>query len=137
MSSSVIRRRERSDLVKFSIFLLIAAVFTYWVAVVTAAARPGDRVEFKAVFADVSVLKFDFSFRIDTFHYLPRPAAFLVTFCGRFLEARPAFTNSLPTFLGMPMVLLPAAAAYIAPCWALDLIGITYIPFRQIGRAHV
>ena len=57
MSSSVIRRRERSDLIKFSIFLLIAAVFTYWVAVVTAAARPGDRVEYKAVFANVSGLE--------------------------------------------------------------------------------
>jgi phospholipid/cholesterol/gamma-HCH transport system substrate-binding protein len=56
MTSSVIRRRERSDLIRFSIFLLIAGMFTYWVGVVTAAARPGDRVEYKAVFGDVSGL---------------------------------------------------------------------------------
>jgi len=54
--SSVVRRRERSDLVKLTLFLVVAAMFTYWVGVITAAARPGDRVEYKAVFADVSGL---------------------------------------------------------------------------------
>lgn len=56
-SSSVIRRRERADLIKFGIFLLVAAMFTYWVGVVTAASRPGDRVEYRATFADVSGLE--------------------------------------------------------------------------------
>jgi len=57
MALSAIRRRERSDLIKFSIFLLLAAMFTYWVGVVTAASRPGDRVSYQAIFADVSGLE--------------------------------------------------------------------------------
>lgn len=56
-SPSVVRQRERSDLVKLTAFLLLAAAFTYWVGAVTADLRPGSRVEYKAVFADVSGLK--------------------------------------------------------------------------------
>lgn len=57
MSGSVVRKRERADLIKLIIFLLVAGLFTYWVGVVTADTRPGDRVNYKAVFADVSGLK--------------------------------------------------------------------------------
>ncbi|KRC53233.1 MULTISPECIES: MCE family protein [unclassified Nocardioides] len=50
------KRRERNDLIKFSAFLAVAAVFTVWVAVVTGEVRPGDRDAYKAVFEDVSGL---------------------------------------------------------------------------------
>lgn len=50
------KRRERTDLVKFSAFLVVAAVFTVWVALVTGEVRPGDRDPYKAVFDDVSGL---------------------------------------------------------------------------------
>lgn len=62
--NSKLRRRERSDLIKFGIFLVIAAMFTYWVGVVTAAHRPGDRATYKAVFANVSGLQKGDSVRI-------------------------------------------------------------------------
>ncbi|EGD41030.1 MCE family protein [Nocardioides sp. NPDC057767] len=63
-SNSKLRRRERSDLIKFGIFLVVAALFTYWVGVVTAAHRPGDRVTYDAVFANVSGLQKGDSVRI-------------------------------------------------------------------------
>lgn len=50
------KRRQRADLIKFSAFLAIAAVFTVWVAAVTGEYRPGDREEYHAVFDDVSGL---------------------------------------------------------------------------------
>lgn len=50
------KRRERNDLIKFSAFLAMAAVFTLWVAAVTGEIRPGDREDYKAVFNDVSGL---------------------------------------------------------------------------------
>lgn len=50
------KRRERNDLIKFSAFLAMAAVFTVWVAVVTGEIKPGDRDAYKAVFDDVSGL---------------------------------------------------------------------------------
>jgi phospholipid/cholesterol/gamma-HCH transport system substrate-binding protein len=53
---SPVKRRERSDLLKFSAFLVVAAVFTVWVALVTGEVRPGDRDAYKAVFDDVSGL---------------------------------------------------------------------------------
>ena len=49
-------RRQRGDLVKFSAFLVVAAVFTAWVAVVTGEIRPGDREQYRSVFDDVSGL---------------------------------------------------------------------------------
>lgn len=57
MSASVVRRRERSDLIKFTIFLVVAGMFTYWVGVVTSAHRPGESNSYRAVFADVSGLQ--------------------------------------------------------------------------------
>jgi hypothetical protein len=42
----------------------------------------------------------------------------------------------LPTFLGMPIVDLPAAAAYIAPCCALDLIGILALALNLTTFFH-
>lgn len=56
MSLSPQKRTERADLIKFSAFLTIAAVFTVWVAAVTGEIRPGDREPYKAVFDDVSGL---------------------------------------------------------------------------------
>jgi len=56
-SASVVRRRERIDLIRLTIFLLVAGLFTYWVGVVVAAYRPGDRVDYRAVFNDVSGLQ--------------------------------------------------------------------------------
>jgi phospholipid/cholesterol/gamma-HCH transport system substrate-binding protein len=50
------RQRQRADLIKFSAFVAIAAVFTVWVALVTAEYRPGDRESYRAVFDDVSGL---------------------------------------------------------------------------------
>ncbi len=50
------KRRQRADLVKFTAFLSLAAVFTVWVAAVTGEYRPGDRDDYKAVFDDVSGL---------------------------------------------------------------------------------
>lgn len=49
-------RRQRGDLVKFGAFLVVAAVFTAWVAVVTGEIRPGDREQYRSVFDDVSGL---------------------------------------------------------------------------------
>ncbi|MCX6399728.1 MAG: MlaD family protein [Propionibacteriales bacterium] len=50
------RRRQRSDLIKFSAFLAMAGAFTLWVAAVTGEYRPGDRTDYQAVFNDVSGL---------------------------------------------------------------------------------
>jgi len=50
------KRRQRSDLIKFTSFLAIAAVFTVWVAAVTGEYRPGGRDDYRAVFDDVSGL---------------------------------------------------------------------------------
>jgi len=50
------KRRQRSDLVKFTSFLVVAAVFTVWVAAVTGEYRPGGRDDYRAVFDDVSGL---------------------------------------------------------------------------------
>ncbi|GAC1591495.1 MAG: MlaD family protein [Acidimicrobiales bacterium] len=64
MSASVVRRRERSDLIKFTIFLIVAGLFTYWVGVVISAYRPGDSANYRAVFADVSGLQVGDAVRI-------------------------------------------------------------------------
>ncbi|WP_215812308.1 MCE family protein [Pimelobacter sp. 30-1] len=50
------KRRQRSDLIKFTSFLVVAAVFTVWVAAVTGEYRPGGRDDYRAVFDDVSGL---------------------------------------------------------------------------------
>ncbi|MEZ0580244.1 MCE family protein [Nocardioides sp. MH1] len=56
MSLSPQKRKERGDLIKFTAFLTMAAVFTLWVAAVTGEIRPGDRETYHAVFDDVSGL---------------------------------------------------------------------------------
>lgn len=50
------KRRDRSDLVRLSIFVTFALVVTLWVAAVTGETRPGARAEYRAVFGDVSGL---------------------------------------------------------------------------------
>lgn len=55
--SSSLRNRERADLIKFTIFLLVAAIFTVWIGTILASYRPGSRNSFHAVFNDVSGLK--------------------------------------------------------------------------------
>ena len=49
-------RQERIDLIKLPAFLVVAGLFTWWVGIVTSASRPGDRQDYKAVFANVSGL---------------------------------------------------------------------------------
>lgn len=56
MKLSVQRRRQRSDLVKLSAFLVVAAVVTVWVAAITGEYRPEDRKTYQAAFEDVSGL---------------------------------------------------------------------------------
>lgn len=56
-TASVVRRRERADLIRLTIFVVIAGLFTYWVGVVTADYRPGDKVSYKAMFTDISGLQ--------------------------------------------------------------------------------
>lgn len=56
MKLSVERRRQRADLIKLGVFLVVAAVVTVWVAAITGEYRPGDRVTYRAVFGDVSGL---------------------------------------------------------------------------------
>lgn len=50
------RRRQRRDLIRFSAFLVLAAVVTVWISAVTGEYRPGDRQGYVAVFDDVSGL---------------------------------------------------------------------------------
>src|SRR5215472_7334548 len=56
-----------------------------------------------------------------------------LTFAGS-LPPGSAAMNSLPTFLGMPILLLPSAAAYMAPLWALLTLGIigSYVLMIQL-----
>ncbi|WP_162251588.1 MULTISPECIES: MCE family protein [unclassified Nocardioides] len=53
---SIERKRQRSDLIKFSAFLCLAAVVAVWISAVTGEYRPGDRDSYVAVFRDVSGL---------------------------------------------------------------------------------
>lgn len=57
MSASVIRKRERGDLIKFTAFLLVAAAFTVWVAAITGEYRSADVATYRASFDDVSGLE--------------------------------------------------------------------------------
>lgn len=57
MSVSVIRKRERAELVKLTIFLVVAGLFTFWVAAVTGEYRSGDSNTYTASFDDVSGLE--------------------------------------------------------------------------------
>lgn len=57
MSHSPVRRRQRADLVRLTIFLVVAGLFTFWVGAVTGEYRAGDRDQYSAVFEDVSGLQ--------------------------------------------------------------------------------
>lgn len=51
------RKRERGDLIKFAVFLVVAALFTAWVAAITGEYRSGDARTHRASFEDVSGLE--------------------------------------------------------------------------------
>jgi len=55
--SSPERLRERADLVRLTVFLVVAAVVTFWVAAVTDEYRSGSTATYKAAFQDVSGLQ--------------------------------------------------------------------------------
>ncbi|TWG91552.1 phospholipid/cholesterol/gamma-HCH transport system substrate-binding protein [Nocardioides sp. J9] len=50
------RRRQRNDLLKFTAFLAMAAVFTFWIAAITGEYRGGEKALYRASFDDVSGL---------------------------------------------------------------------------------
>jgi phospholipid/cholesterol/gamma-HCH transport system substrate-binding protein len=57
MSASVVRKRERGDLIKLTVFLVVAALFTVWVAAITSEFRSGGDTTYRASFEDVSGLE--------------------------------------------------------------------------------
>ncbi|MBZ5732991.1 MCE family protein [Nocardioides sp. TRM66260-LWL] len=56
MSSPVLRRR-RADLIRLTVFLVLAGLVTAYLVVVLGDVRPGERREYRAVFRDVSGLE--------------------------------------------------------------------------------
>lgn len=57
MTTSPVIRQQRGDLIKLTVFLCVAAVFTVWVAAVTGEVRLRDTSGYSAVFQDVSGLE--------------------------------------------------------------------------------
>ncbi len=57
MATSPVRLKERADLVRLVIFLVVAALVTFWVAAVTSEYRSGGATTYRAAFDDVSGLK--------------------------------------------------------------------------------
>ena len=57
MTTSTVRRRERADLIKLMIFLVLAALLAAYLVVITSGARPGRAIDYSAVFANVSGLQ--------------------------------------------------------------------------------
>ena len=57
MALSPVKRKQRADLVRLGVFLLVAAVVTFWVAAVTDEYRSGSVQGYRAQFADVSGLQ--------------------------------------------------------------------------------
>jgi len=53
---SRVRKQQRRDLVSLTVFLVVSALFIYWLGAVMSASRPGDYVHYSAVFKDVSGL---------------------------------------------------------------------------------
>lgn len=53
---SVVRRQQRNELVKLTVFLVLSTLIAIWLGAVMGEARPGDRDEYRAVFQDVSGL---------------------------------------------------------------------------------
>ncbi len=57
MSTSPVLKKQRSDLLKLTAFMVIAGLFTAWVAAITGEVRMRDSVSYRAVFEDVSGLE--------------------------------------------------------------------------------
>lgn len=57
MATSPVRLKERADLVRLVIFLVVAALVTFWVAAVTSEYRSGGATTYRAAFDDVSGLQ--------------------------------------------------------------------------------
>lgn len=57
MATSPVRLKERADLVRLVIFLVVAALVTFWVAAVTSEYRSGGATTYQAAFDDVSGLQ--------------------------------------------------------------------------------
>lgn len=57
VSTSTVRRRQRSDLIKLITFLAVMGVLTVYLFLVMGDVRPGDRTSYRASFDDVSGLK--------------------------------------------------------------------------------
>ncbi len=53
---SRVRRQQRRDLVSLTIFVIVSAIFIYWLGAVMSASRPGSYQHYKAVFNDISGL---------------------------------------------------------------------------------
>ena len=56
MATSPVRLKERADLIRLVIFLIVAALVTFWVAAVTSEYRSGGATPYQAAFEDVSGL---------------------------------------------------------------------------------
>lgn len=54
---SAMRRQQRRDLIRLTVFMTVSAVFIVWLGAVMAESRPGDYVKYQAVFRDVSGLQ--------------------------------------------------------------------------------
>jgi phospholipid/cholesterol/gamma-HCH transport system substrate-binding protein len=57
VATSPVRLKERADLVRLVIFLVVAALVTFWVAAVTSEYRSGGATPYQAAFDDVSGLQ--------------------------------------------------------------------------------
>ncbi len=56
MSASPLRRQQRADLVKLTIFLTVSTLIAVWLGMVMGETRPGDKVGYRAEFEDISGL---------------------------------------------------------------------------------
>jgi phospholipid/cholesterol/gamma-HCH transport system substrate-binding protein len=56
VATSPVRLKERADLIRLVIFLIVAALVTFWVAAVTSEYRSGGATPYQAAFEDVSGL---------------------------------------------------------------------------------
>lgn len=54
---SVLRRQQRSELVKLTVFLMFSAFLAFYMVVVTSEARPGEYRDYRATFKNVSGLE--------------------------------------------------------------------------------
>ena len=54
MATSPVRLKERADLIRLVIFLIVAALVTFWVAAVTSEYRSGGATPYQAAFEDAA-----------------------------------------------------------------------------------